>query len=107
MARKSLILQLALATLIGMPVVALVIDHFSDSVNLQVSLIGFTSIWRQLGIGIITGLVIAVVAQMIIASRLLRSVNAHYANMLGRFKLTWSEIILVSLCAGVGEEMLF
>jgi membrane protease YdiL (CAAX protease family) len=61
----------------------------------------------QLLWGAIAGLGIAVGAHLLIASPLLDAVNSSYARMLGRFKLTFSEILLISLCAGVGEEMLF
>lgn len=104
---KSLIMQLALATIIGMPIVAILIDRFSVSVDLRQALIGYDVIWKQLVFGVLAGAVIAVIAQLLIISPLLRNVNTQYANMLGRFNLTASEIIFVSLCAGVGEEILF
>lgn len=107
MARKSLIMQLALATLIGMPLVALVVDHFSETVDLRTAIVGDGVFWRQIVYGGIAGLVIAFIAQLLISSPLLEKVNTTYANLLGRFNLTWSEIVFVSLCAGVGEEMLF
>jgi membrane protease YdiL (CAAX protease family) len=37
----------------------------------------------------------------------LREVNTSYARMLGRFQLSFSEVLLISLSAGVGEEILF
>ncbi len=107
MARKSVILQLALVTIIAMPMVALLVDHFSETVDLRTSLIGVTSVWQQIGLGALAGLIIAVIAQFLIASPLLQKVNVQYANVLGRFKLNLSEITFVSLCAGVGEEILF
>jgi membrane protease YdiL (CAAX protease family) len=107
MARKSVIMQLALATIIGMPMVALIIDHFSETIDLRISLIGFAPLLNQFGYGILAGLIIAVIAQLLIASPLLNKVNVQYANMLGRFNLSFSEIAIVSICAGVGEEMLF
>jgi uncharacterized protein len=108
MARKSLIMQLALATLVGMPLIALAIDHFSeDTVDLRTSLIGFAPLWKQVIFGAAAGIIIAVIAQFIIASPLLREVNVQYANLLGRFHLSWSEILFISVCAGVGEEVLF
>jgi hypothetical protein len=100
-------MQLALATLIGMPLVALVVDHFSETVDLRTSLIGDGVFWRQLLYGSIAGIVVAIIAQLLISSALLEKVNTSYANLLGRFNLTWSEIVFVSLCAGVGEELLF
>lgn len=107
MARKSLVLQLALATITGMPMVALIIDHFSETVSLADMLYGKTSILRQIAVGVVSGAIIALIARLLIGSPLLRNINVQYANMFGRFKLGWSEIIFISLCAGVGEEILF
>jgi len=100
-------MRLALATLIMMPLVAIVIDHFSDTVNLQIAIIGDGNFGMQFLWGIIAGLSIAVGAHLLIASPLLNKVNTTYAKLLGRFRLTLSEVMLISLCAGIGEEMLF
>ena len=106
-ASKFVILRLALATLVGMPLIALIIDHFSQTVDLRASLIGNGDLSMQLMWGSIAGLCIAVVAHLLIASPLLHQVNNSYARMLGRFRLNFSEVLLISLCAGVGEEILF
>ena len=100
-------MRLALATLIGMPLIAIVVDRFSDTVNLQLAITGDGNYSMQLLWGTIAGLGIAVGAHLLIASPLLNEVNTSYARLLGRFRLTFSEILLISLCAGVGEEMLF
>ncbi len=107
MGRKSLIMQLALATITGMPLVAVIIDRYSETVDLRASLIGVTPMWQQLAYGTVAGLVIAVIAQWMISSPLLNKVNVQYANILGRFNLSFSEMVIISICAGVGEEMLF
>jgi membrane protease YdiL (CAAX protease family) len=107
MLKKRILLRLALATLIGMPLVAIVVDRFSETVNLQLAITGDGKYWEQLAAGAFAGVMIAVTAHILIASPLLDAVNTSYARMLGRFRLTFSEILLISLCAGVGEEMLF
>jgi membrane protease YdiL (CAAX protease family) len=107
MARKSLVLQLALATITGMPMVAMIIDHYSETVNLAGMLYGKTSFIRQILIGLASGAIIALIARLIVSSPLLKNINVQYANMFGRFRLGWSEIIFISMCAGVGEEILF
>ena len=107
MLKKTILMRLALATLIGMPLIAIVVDRFSDTVNLQLAITGDGNYSMQLLWGGIAGLGIAVGAHLLIASPLLNEVNSSYARLLGRFRLTFSEILLISLCAGVGEEMLF
>jgi membrane protease YdiL (CAAX protease family) len=107
MLKKTILMRLALATLIGMPLIAIVVDRFSDTVNLQLAVTGDGNYGMQLLWGILAGLGIAMGAHLLIASPMLKKVNTSYARLLGRFRLTFSEILLVSLCAGVGEEMLF
>ena len=107
MLKKNVLLRLALATLIGMPLIAILVDRFSESVDLRMALSG-NGIWGQQVLwGSLAGLCIAVVAHLMIASPLLREVNTSYARMLGRFQLSFSEVLLISLSAGVGEEILF
>ena len=107
MLKKTILLRLALATLIGMPLVAIIVDRFSDTVNLQLAITGDSNYGGQLFWGLAAGIAIAIGAHLLIASPLLNQVNMTYARMLGRFRLSFSEVLLISLCAGVGEEMLF
>jgi len=107
MLKKTILLRLALATLIGMPLVAIIVDRFSDTVNLQLAITGDSNYGGQLFWGLAAGTAIAIGAHLLIASPLLNQVNMTYARMLGRFRLSFSEVLLISLCAGVGEEMLF
>jgi membrane protease YdiL (CAAX protease family) len=104
---KKLILQLALLTLTAMPMVAIIIDRFSERVNLREALIGYEAWWKQIAFGCFVGIVIAILAKLLVESPLLDKVNAQYTHMLGRFKLSMNEIVFISLCAGVGEEILF
>jgi uncharacterized protein len=107
MARKDLIIKLALATLFGMPAIALIADHFSERIDLRASLIGYEPMWKQILSGTLLGVVIALLAIRLVNSDLLKPVHQKYAHRLGNFSLSFSEIILISLCAGVGEELLF
>lgn len=104
---KSIVLQMALFTITGMPLVAILLDHFSERVNLRQALIGYEAIWKQVSFGVFAGFLIAILAQLLISSAFLKNENTEYVNLLGRFKLSLNEIVFVSLCAGVGEEILF
>lgn len=105
--QKSTILALASATLIGMPIIGWVIAYFADSVVLLDRWTGTASIWLQLLIGSFYGLVAALLARRIINMKFMDGVRSRYARMLGGLDLNWSEIVFISLCAGVGEELLF
>ena len=107
MVNKKIIIQLALATLVGMPMIAIVIDRLSETVDIATMLIGVYAWWLQILIGIGVGFGAAFVAQLIVDSPLLQNTKKKYGNLLGRFDLTLSEILFISVCAGVGEEILF
>ena len=100
-------MQLALTTIIAMPLLAVIIDHFSETVNLAVSVIGFVPLWKQILVGLLSGTAIAVCAQFIISRPFMKEVNMRYSKLLEGFKLSLNEILFVSVCAGIGEEILF
>lgn len=105
--QKSAILGMAAATLIGMPVIGWIIARFSDEVDLMIRWTGIASVSKQLMIGIPYGLLVALIARFIVSRKFMEGVRMRYAKMLGDLELNWSEIIFISLCAGVGEELLF
>lgn len=104
---KEMIMRLALATLIGMPLVAIIIDRYSETVNLAESLVGPGTWYAQIMVGIGLGTIAGGVARWHIRRPYMQQVNVKYASLLGQFQLTRSEILFVSVCAGVGEELLF
>ena len=53
------------------------------------------------------GLVVAFAGWGIVRSNLLKEVRAFYAKLLSQFELSVPEVIFISLCAGIGEELLF
>jgi uncharacterized protein len=104
---RATIMKLSLATLIGMPLIAVIIDFFSERVNLQNTLMGVEPFWKQILVGISLGISSAAVAHFVLSMPFMRTVSAKYVNMFSQFKLGWNEILFVSFCAGMGEEILF
>jgi membrane protease YdiL (CAAX protease family) len=104
---RATIMKLSLATLIGMPLIAVIIDFFSETVHLPSTLMGVEPFWKQLVVGISLGISSAAVAHFILSLPFMRAINTKYVNMFSQFKLGWNEILFVSFCAGVGEEILF
>ncbi|WP_306642167.1 CPBP family intramembrane glutamic endopeptidase [Sanyastnella coralliicola] len=94
-------------TLLIMPLIAWVIAEFSSEVNLWDRWIGRWPISDQLMIGIPVGIVAALGARFVISRNFMEGVRMRYARMFGNLQLNWSEIIFISVCAGVGEELLF
>ena len=94
-------------TIIGMPLIALVLDLFIDSFTLQERLLMGENIFLQLASGLAAGIIFGVTAKWIVKQPFLSEVNTRYSSMIEDLKLNSSEIVFISLCAGVGEEVLF
>ncbi|MFN8775442.1 MAG: CPBP family intramembrane glutamic endopeptidase [Flavobacteriales bacterium] len=104
---QQLIMRLALATLAGMPLVAIVIDRYTEKVDLAAMLVGYSPWYSQLAGGAAVGIAAGFAARWLISRPFMDPVNRRYVKLLGQFDLTMSEILFISFCAGVGEEMLF
>ncbi len=98
---------MAAVTLLGMPFIAWVIVRFRDDIDLMQRWTGSEAIWFQLILGLPAGLVGALGARFIVSRKFMSGVRLRYARMFKNLRLNWSEIIFISMCAGVGEELLF
>jgi uncharacterized protein len=98
---------MALSTLLGMPLIALLIDWFVTDLHLVARLLTGEAWWIQLVWGLGVGLVSAFIAYKIISLKFMEGVRIKYARMLGDMDLTTQEIVFISICAGIGEEILF
>lgn len=104
---KQILMQLALATLIAMPMIAIIVDHFSDDVDLQLLLLSGINPLMQILLGLVFGLVFGHLALFVSTRSFMKPVMNKYAQLFGAFELNQSEMIYISICAGVGEEILF
>jgi len=104
---KHLALQLAAVTIIGMPLIGYIIMCFFPDEDYITHFIGLKPIWQQLVVGSLVGLGAAGGALLIIRLPFLREASLQYAGLLSSLKLTQSEKVYVSVCAGIGEEFLF
>lgn len=107
MSRLKLIRLLGLATLLGMPLLAWIISLIFDlDFNLKK---WFTpENWAlQVSLGVSYGLLIGIIASWISERKFMDKVRSRYARILTGLKLTWFDVFFISICAGVGEEILF
>lgn len=90
-----------------MPVVALIIDHFADDVDLRYSIMGNVPFWQQILIGSVGGLAAGFLARWLAGTKWMSKASATYGSMLEGIEFNQSDVWLISVCAGVGEELLF
>lgn len=104
---KQKIIHLATLTLIGFPFIGwLILWIVNGPPFLSLFLIDQPLI-LQLSIGIATGVVAGWIAWVIIRSPLMKKVRNQYGDVIRAFNLSPAQILYISLCAGIGEEILF
>ncbi len=64
-------------------------------------------LWMQLIVGVINGLIAAYIARQIILLDFMKPVYDKYSDIFTGLNLKWYDVIIISVCAGVGEEILF
>ena len=105
--KKSKLYLLGFFTLFGMGGISIIlIELFQDSSTMSLFETGM--VWYyQLLIGLIYGLVAALLGWRLINIQLMHDVKSFYALIIQQLKLNWLDIIFISFCAAVGEELLF
>ena len=107
MLSKKTIMLLALGTLVVFGGVgALLIPYVRDMKFLEF-MSGIEKYWLQLTIGIIFGIITAKAGWQIIELPKLADTKTFFTNLIKPLKLNSGQIIFISICAGVGEELLF
>jgi uncharacterized protein len=104
---KKTFIYLALFTLVGFSGLGyLIIENFLSLKFWEVLLSG-EAIWIQVVMGLAFGYISAAIGWRIIETQVMLPVRNFFSHLIQNFNLSFSEIIFISLCAGVGEEILF
>lgn len=98
---------IGLFTLFGLGGLGLYIIGQSEDVFFWSQLRGTVPVWSQLGIGAGFGLIAAFAGWGLIRMPFMEPVEAKYRTIIGSIRIGWPDIIFLSICAGVGEEVLF
>jgi uncharacterized protein len=101
------IITLGLFTIIGFPLAAFVINYFFSSESFWDIFISKQGILHELLIGFFLGIFEGLLAWQIIKLKILQPVRDKYQGVIGSLRMNIATIIIVSICAGVGEEILF
>ena len=104
--KRSLFL-LSLITLLGMGGVGLAIIIFVEGITLQTFLHSGAELPQQLFYGFTYGLGISLLAVIAVQDDLFEETNALFSDMIAEIKPSILEIMFYSMCAAVGEELLF
>jgi len=97
---------LGLLTLVGFSLIGLVIRYFfSDEVWYELFLAD--DVISQTIYGSIYGIIAAMVAWRLINIPYLKNVKGFYSQIISELDITKWEVVFISFCAGIGEEILF
>ena len=98
---------LGLITLVGFSALGgWVIEQFQDIRFISLFQTGIPW-YTQIGIGLLYGIVTAAGAWLIVQSDLLTDTRTFFARIIQQLRLSIFDILFISFCAGVGEEILF
>ena len=101
------IVTLGLFTIIGFPLAAFVINYFFSSKSFWDIFISKQGILKELIMGMCIGILSGLFAWRIIKLKILQPVREKYQDVIGSLRMNIGTIVMVSICAGVGEEILF
>ena len=90
-----------------MPIIALIINTFTK-IPIKIIFNALHPIYLQIPTGLAIGAILGFLsAYMVIKLRFFKIINTLITDLITKFNLSLFDIILISLLAGVGEEILF
>lgn len=104
---KELFMRMGLLTLLVPLVIVSILYYFNTTEFMIPVIIGKMNVWLQLGLGVVGGFVLSGMTWLMGKWKYLDDVNFDYTLRLGIFNFSIQEILFLSFCAGVGEEIVF
>ncbi len=107
MIKKKTIMLLALGTLVGFGGLGIGLVPYVRDMEIDVFFAGEERIWVQVFVGILIGIVTAKASWQIVGLPIMSKTKILFTGLIQPLKLSNSQIIFISICAGVGEELFF
>src|SRR5690606_13497203 len=101
------IMHLGTLTLIGFPIIGWLVLWLTNGPPMSEVLAIGPNPGRQILVGIASGVVFGWAAWLLIRSPLMSNVRTKYSSLIRDMKLTPLQMLYISLCAGIGEEIFF
>ena len=106
-ASRELFMRMGLLTLVVPLVIVAILYYFNATAFMIPVVIGKVNIWIQLGAGVAGGFLLSGITWLMGKWKYLDDVNFDFTLRLGIFNFSLQEILFLSFCAGVGEEIVF
>ena len=104
---RSAMLWLGILTLLGFGLGGVLIDYYWGENRIPVLIYGKFPIYKQLGVGLIYGFILAWLGWKLIETPWLKQQREFFTQLIQPIQLSSLEVLLISICAGVGEELFF
>ena len=104
---KSRIYAMGLVTLIGFPLLGLTVVGIMEDNPYDFKWFWEITWWQQLAWGTALGTLAGFAAWWLISTDFLKPTLEKYGKLIGKLRLNNGEIVFLSICAGVGEEIFF
>lgn len=106
-ASRELFMRMGLLTLLVPLVIVAILYYFNATTFMIPVVIGKANVWIQLGAGVAGGFLLSGITWLMGKWKYLNDVNFDFTLRLGIFNFSLQEILFLSFCAGVGEEIVF
>jgi len=107
MISKKAILLMALATIVVFGGLGIFLVPMAREVDTMLFLHGTKPWYIQVTIGSAVGIITAMAGWQIVELPFMMQTKAFFINIVKPLQLTFLEILFISICAGVGEELFF
>ena len=104
---RELFMRMGLLTLLVPLVIVAILYYFNATTFMIPVVIGKVNIWIQLVAGVAGGFLLSGITWLMGKWKYLNDVNFDFTLRLGIFNFSLQEILFLSFCAGVGEEIVF
>jgi membrane protease YdiL (CAAX protease family) len=98
---------MGLLTLLVPLVIVAILYYFNATTFMIPVVIGKVNVWIQVGAGVAGGFLLSGITWLMGKWKYLDDVNFDFTLRLGIFNFSLQEILFLSFCAGVGEEIVF
>jgi membrane protease YdiL (CAAX protease family) len=106
-ASRELFMRMGLLTLLVPLVIVAILYYFNATTFMIPIIIGKVNVWIQVGAGVAGGFLLSGITWLMGKWKYLDDVNFDFTLRLGIFNFSLQEILFLSFCAGVGEEIVF
>lgn len=104
---KKRLMWAGLITLVVFPLVGWAILQFFREDPIAIMLRGSMSVGLQIIFGLVVGWIFGLIAKWVVKRPFMQPIEHKYAQLIKSLQLKPVPIILLSFCAGFGEELLF